>query len=65
MKFAVINTQDCMVKQINEAFTAETLDEFNSRLPDGRQAIECGDEVTLQHAYVDGQFVLPEPQPVE
>lgn len=65
MRFAIINTADGAIRQTNEAFTAETLAQFNARLPEGQQAIECNPEVSLQHIYVDGQFVLPEPQPVE
>jgi len=65
MLFAVIDELG-QVLQINEVFgSAETLEEFNSRLSQGRQAIECSHEVTLSHIYdFDKQeFVLPpEPQ---
>ena len=51
MRFAVINTTDGVIRQINEAFTSETLEQFNARLPEGQQAIECGPEVGLGHTY--------------
>ena len=57
MRFAIINTIDGTIRQINEAFTSETLTELNIRLPEGQQAIECGTEVSLQHVYIDGQFI--------
>ena len=64
MRFAIINTDDGTVRQLNEAFGgADTLDDINNRLPAGQQALECGPEVTLQHVYdaVTGQFELTEP----
>lgn len=62
MKFAIINTDDGTICQINEAFTAETLAELNDRLPEGQQAIECGVEVQLDYKWnsVTETFEPPE-----
>jgi len=68
MKFAIINTNDGKIRQINEALgNTETIEEINARLPEGRRAIECGIEVGLEHIYNSetGQFEMPIIEPPE
>ena len=64
MRFAIINTADGGIRQLNDSFGgSDTLDDINDRLPIGQQAIECGSAVTLQHVYDagTGQFEVVEP----
>lgn len=58
MRFAIINGGG-KVTQINEAFgVIDTLGQINNRLLQGWQAVECGEDVTLDHYYSAGQFKL-------
>ena len=60
MRFAIIN-EDGTIRQINDSFGGvDTIDDVNSRLPEGQMAIECGPEVTMHHVYTDGAFAIPE-----
>lgn len=62
MRFAIIN-EDGTIRQLNEVFGGtDTLEDINARLPEGQQAIECGQGVTLDHRYNadTGEFEGPE-----
>ncbi len=64
MRFAIINTDDGVIRQLNDSFGgADTLDNINNRLREGTQAIKCGPEVTLEHVYNagTGQFEVVDP----
>ncbi|KJR97941.1 MAG: hypothetical protein VR68_11560 [Peptococcaceae bacterium BRH_c4a] len=56
MRFAIIDSTGAAI-QINEAVgEIDAIEDINARLPKGQLAIECGEDITLDHYYSAGQF---------
>lgn len=53
MRFAIVDTGDGTIRQINEVFgpTTESLEQINSRLAEGQMAVECVVGVSLEHTW--------------
>ncbi len=57
-RFAIVNIDGTIRQIVNAIDCADTITDINAQLSDGYIAVGCGPDITMQHVYTDGGWVM-------